>query len=250
MSSRPAASPGGQARGLAAAREVPAGGEAAITLGLLSAVEDNSAVTQRSVASQLGIALGLANAYLKRCVRKGWIKVNQAPPNRYAYYLTPQGFAEKSRLTAEYLSHSFRFFRGARSQCDALLAQCARRGWNRIVLAGASELSEIASLCALQHPGLTVIAILDRMAEGPQAGRPVVRRLAEAGAVDAVIVTAVRDAPAVRDAAMQELSAILEPELAEERVLIPPLLRLAASATGTGVPAPGPAAPPGAASWE
>jgi chemotaxis protein MotB len=127
-------------------RTLPTGAEAAITLGLLSAVEDNSAVTLRSVACQIGIALGLANAYLKRCVRKGWIKVNQAPSNRYAYYLTPQGFAEKSRLTAEYLSYSLQFFRRARGQCDALLAQCARRGWSRIVLAGASELAEIASL--------------------------------------------------------------------------------------------------------
>src|SRR6187549_1606185 len=81
--------------------------EAEITLGLLTAIEENSAVTQRSVASDLGIALGLANSYLKRCVRKGLVKVAQVPSRRYAYFLTPQGFAEKSRLTAEYLSHSF-----------------------------------------------------------------------------------------------------------------------------------------------
>ena len=91
------------------------GEEAKITLGLLSAVEANSALTQRSVASDLGIALGLANAYLKRCVRKGLVKVKQVPANRYSYYLTPKGFAEKSRLTAEYLSISFNFFRSARS---------------------------------------------------------------------------------------------------------------------------------------
>ena len=49
--------------------------ETKITLGLLNAVEANSALTQRTMASELGIALGLANAYLKRCVRKGLIKV-------------------------------------------------------------------------------------------------------------------------------------------------------------------------------
>ena len=53
--------------------------EAEITLGLLNAVEENSAHTQRSMASELGIALGLANAYLKRCARKGLIKVQQIP---------------------------------------------------------------------------------------------------------------------------------------------------------------------------
>ena len=60
-------------------------GDAEITLGLLNAVEENSTVTQRSMANDLGIALGLANAYLKRCVRKGLIKISQVPPNRYAY---------------------------------------------------------------------------------------------------------------------------------------------------------------------
>ena len=68
-------------------------------------VEENSQITQRSLASELGIALGLTNAYLKRCVRKGWVKINQAPANRYAYYLTPRGFAEKSRLTAPVSDH-------------------------------------------------------------------------------------------------------------------------------------------------
>ena len=105
--------------------------ESEITLGLLNAVHDNSAVTQRSVASELGIALGLANAYLKRCVKKGLIKVSQVPANRYAYYLTPKGFAEKSRLTAEYLSSSFGFFRAARQQCTEALSECSRRGWQR-----------------------------------------------------------------------------------------------------------------------
>jgi len=28
------------------------------------------------------------------------MKIKQAPANRYVYYLTPKGFAEKSRLTA------------------------------------------------------------------------------------------------------------------------------------------------------
>ena len=80
-----------------------------IMLGLLDAVEQDRAQSQRLLASELGIALGLVNAYLKRCVKKGLVKVRSAPARRYAYYLTPQGFAEKSRLTVEYLSYSFAF---------------------------------------------------------------------------------------------------------------------------------------------
>jgi len=46
-----------------------------ITLGVLSAIEEDERATQRAISQELGIALGLANAYLKRCVKKGFVKV-------------------------------------------------------------------------------------------------------------------------------------------------------------------------------
>src|SRR3954447_13244596 len=88
-----------------------------IVLDLLNSVEQDGDRSQRHIAAELGIALGLVNAYLKRCVRKGLVKVRDAPARRYAYYLTPHGFAEKSRLTVEYLSESFSFFRLAKADC-------------------------------------------------------------------------------------------------------------------------------------
>ena len=103
--------------------------ENTITLGVLSAIEEDDRATQRAISRDLGIALGLTNAYLKRCVKKGFIKVRHIPANRYAYYLTPQGFAEKSRLTAEYLSISFNFFRSSREQCADLFKVCDKNRW-------------------------------------------------------------------------------------------------------------------------
>src|SRR5450631_1552020 len=94
-----------------------------IMLGLLQSVERDGGQSQRRLAAELGIALGLVNAYLKRCIKKGLVKVGEAPARRYAYYLTPQGFAEKSRLTVDYLSSSFSFFRRARSDCSELMAE-------------------------------------------------------------------------------------------------------------------------------
>ena len=100
--------------------------EEKITLDLLEMVEENSAITQRSLAAELNVALGLTNSYVKRCAKKGLIKVKQVPSNRYAYYLTPSGFAEKSRLTAEYLKQSFNFFRMAKGQSHNLLQHLLR----------------------------------------------------------------------------------------------------------------------------
>jgi DNA-binding MarR family transcriptional regulator len=169
-------------------------GDPQIVLGVLTSIERDSAITQRKLAGDLGIALGLANGYLRRCVRKGLIKVSQVPLNRYAYYLTPQGFAEKSRLTAEYLSVSFNFFRRARGDCVALLQQCGERGWRRVALYGAGELAEIAVLSA-GEAGIEVVCVIERDETRRCAGLPVVAdltaaRLAagEAG-LDGVILT-------------------------------------------------------------
>lgn len=199
-----------------------ADGEAEITLGLLQAVDEDSAVTQRSVAGQLGIALGLANAYLKRCVKKGLIKVKQVPPNRYAYYLTPKGFTEKSRLTAEYLSSSFNFFRRARRECGELMERCRTRGWRRIALCGTSDLGEIAVLCARERDVELAgfLAALGPLNDGVRefGGLPVVARLNDLGQVDAVLVTDLKTPQATFDH--------LRTSLPDERILTPRLLRV------------------------
>src|SRR5258707_7092430 len=170
-------------------------GDPEIVLGLWSSIERDSAITQRKLAGDLGIALGLANAYLRRCVRKGLVKMSQVPLNRYAYYLTPQGFAEKSRLTAEYLAVSFNFFRRARGDCAVLLHQCAARGWRRVALYGAGDLAEIAVLSAAET-GIEVACVIDAQEAGRRcAGALVVADLTAAqlaagpSGLDGIILT-------------------------------------------------------------
>src|SRR5271166_1017145 len=163
---------------------------ARIMLGLLESVERGSATSQRGLADELGIALGLVNAYLKRCIKKGLVKVSEAPARRYAYYLTPHGFAEKSRLTVEYLGISFSFFRQARADCAETFAALRSRGFQRVVVAGVSDLAEIARICAIES-GVEIVAIVDAKAASPTfVGVPVVASFAAIGEpYDAVVVT-------------------------------------------------------------
>ena len=193
-----------------------------ITLGVLTAIEEDDRATQRAISEGLGIALGLTNAYLRRCVKKGFVKVRQIPANRYAYYLTPQGFAEKSRLTAEYLSISFNFFRSSREQCAGLFDVCDKNRWTRVALAGCGDLAEIATLCQREGSGVEIIGIINTSEGGnaPQrfAGLPVVDRLTDLAKVHAVIVTDIVNAQKVYD----RLSKAIPPE----RVLTAPLLKV------------------------
>ncbi len=187
-----------------------------ITLGLLNAVHEDSKVTQRNVAQDLGVALGLVNAYLKRSVKKGYIKVRQAPANRYAYYLTPAGFAEKSRLTAAYLSHSFTFFRNARREGSEILGFCEKRNWLRVALAGSSDLAEIIVLCAGEST-VSLVGIVDtNVPDEPFMGLPVTNFLKNLGSVDAVIITDLTDPQAAFN--------VLSEHFPAERILAPNIL--------------------------
>ena len=160
-----------------------------ITLGLLNAVDESSSVTQRAVAKELGIALGLVNTYLKRCVKKGLIKVSQVPANRYAYYLTPKGFSEKARLTGEYLSQGFQLFRLSRSQIVEIMEDCENQGLKKIVLVGATDITEIAILCA-QEFDLGISGILvDNDQEAEFGSIRVVNDILELEDFDAIILT-------------------------------------------------------------
>ena len=113
---------------------------------LLSEVERNAGVTQRSLSSTLGVALGLTNLYLKRLVRKGYIKITTIPRNRIQYLLTPQGLTEKSRLTYLYMQYSLSYYRDMRVQMKEMMSSFAGSHGQRVVIYGTTELAELAYL--------------------------------------------------------------------------------------------------------
>lgn len=204
-------------RGMADASKSKELGNSRVVLGLLQSVERDGRVSQRRLASELDIALGLVNVYLKRCVKKGLVKMTEAPARRYVYYLTPKGFSEKSRLTLQYLTYSFSFFRSARADCTATLQAASTRGWNRIALAGTSDLAEISIICALEC-GIEIVAVVDPAAtEARFVGRPVVPSFESVSkSCDAAMVTDLTNSSETLASAAMHFGA--------ERVLVPALV--------------------------
>jgi DNA-binding MarR family transcriptional regulator len=200
-----------------------------IILGLLESVEWDGAQSQRRLATELGIALGLVNAYLKRCIKKGYVKVSNVPTRRYAYYLTPQGFAEKSRLTVEYISYSFSFFRQAKTDFATLFEAARERGLSRLALAGVSDLAEIAVICAIES-SIKIAAVVDPQSSySSLVGTPVVAFFeAIEGEVDGVVIT---DLTTTAESIKSALG-----RFESDRVLVPSLLRLPNSRRDAATP--------------
>ena len=187
-------------------------------LDFLAALESGEVVTQMTLAGRVEVAVGLINALLKRAIHKGYVKAKAAPCKRYAYYLTPSGFSEKSRLVAEYLEVSLAFFRDARQQYGELCVRARMAGVRQVVLVGGGELAEIALLAAREHE-IEVVGILDRETNRDRLfGVPVLRDCGAMAPGQGVIITASRHP----QAAFEQLRG----RFAESRILVPALLRV------------------------
>lgn len=133
-------------------------------LQILTELSRGEVVTQRNLAKKLGIALGLANLYIKRLARKGYIKVSSLPPKRIRYLVTPTGILEKSRLTYEYMDYSLQLYRHTRTTLRSGFAAVAHQGHRRVVIYGTGEPAELAYL-TMRELGLDVVGVFN--AESP-----------------------------------------------------------------------------------
>jgi DNA-binding MarR family transcriptional regulator len=175
---------------------------------ILTEIEGGRVVSQRRLASRLGIALGLTNLLIRRVVAKGWVKVVHVQPNRVRYLLTPAGIAAKARLTREYLEGTLQFYSVARERVRERLAALshelsANGGGRRIVFFGAGEIAEIAYV-SLQETDLELVGVVDGARQKPFFGVAVHRpeELTAAGvngiAFDRLVVMSVSDGDALR----------------------------------------------------
>jgi DNA-binding MarR family transcriptional regulator len=130
------------------------------TLQILEEIQKNQLPSQRDLAKELKISLGLVNSFLKKLAHKGYLKIKAVPANRIKYILTPHGIAEKARLTLEYTKFSVGFYKQSRLKSSALLQQFEKEGVSRIVLYGANELSEIFYI-SMRESAVKLEAIVD-----------------------------------------------------------------------------------------
>jgi DNA-binding Lrp family transcriptional regulator len=131
-----------------------------ITLRILDEISRESRITQRTLSDRLDIALGLVNAYIKRLTKKGYIKITTIPQNRVKYILTPKGFAEKVRLTYEYMHYSISYFKDIRQRIDSVYKQMIASGAKDIIIWGDGEVAELSYISMRGLP-LNLVGVVD-----------------------------------------------------------------------------------------
>ncbi len=125
---------------------------------LLEQIEDDPNITQASLATHLGVAVGTVNWHLKRMIAKGYVKVKRAERRKLRYIITPEGITFRARLTVDFIEQSFLLYRNIRKHTRELLVEVKRTGIDRVRIETETSLddpkldsqtNDIADVCRL-----------------------------------------------------------------------------------------------------
>jgi len=164
-------------------------------LQLLEEIGQNPKVSQRELSHKYGIALGVTNACIKRMARRGLIKLKGIPPRRIAYYLTPKGFAEKTKLTLSFFSYNIHHYAEIKKQISKKLLEMQNSGVKRVAFYGVSDEMEVAYI-TLQGLDMKLVGIIDDEKNWGKKvfGYTVIHpRVAVNVAPDGILITSVKD---------------------------------------------------------
>lgn len=93
-------------------------------------IEQNPEISQRKLASELGISLGKTNYCIRALVEKGWVKANNFKNSKnrlaYAYLLTPKGLDEKAKVTARFLKRKLAEYESLKQEIEDLKREVQR----------------------------------------------------------------------------------------------------------------------------
>lgn len=74
---------------------------------IIEILDKNKNLSQRDIAKEANLSLGVVNTLIKTCVKKGLIKIERLNSRNIKYLLTPQGINEKAKKTFNYVKRSY-----------------------------------------------------------------------------------------------------------------------------------------------
>ena len=118
---------------------------------LLEQIEHDPDVSQATLATQLGVAIGTVNWHIKRLIAKGSVKVKRAQRRKLRYIITPEGLAFRASLTVNYIETSMSLYRKTRLHVRELLHEVEQAGYHQVHIDGDGDIADICRLTCLEQ---------------------------------------------------------------------------------------------------
>ena len=117
---------------------------------LLSAIAQDSMVTQAGLSARLGIAVGSVNWYIKRLINRGYVKASHLDRTRLKYDLTPEGMTLLTQRALQYMKSSLQIYSNFREKAKVVIIELNRRGISDVYPEGNDEIMDILRLTCIE----------------------------------------------------------------------------------------------------
>jgi DNA-binding MarR family transcriptional regulator len=120
-------------------------------MAILEHIEHDPDVTQASLATQLGVAVGTVNWHLKRLISKGYVKIKRAERKKLRYIITPEGIALRTRLTVDYVEQQFKLYRNMRQRVKEQIENIRLAGYKSVKIEGEGDVADVCRLTCIEQ---------------------------------------------------------------------------------------------------
>ena len=108
-------------------------------------------VTQANLSKRLGIAVGSVNWYIKRLIKRGYVKVSHLDRTRLQYDLTPEGMSVFTERAMLYAKDSLKIYKKFRQMAKSIVSELEAKGISEIYLEGNNdEIMDILRLTCIE----------------------------------------------------------------------------------------------------
>ncbi len=118
---------------------------------LLNEIAQDPMVTQASLSSRLGIAVGSVNWYIKRLIHRGWVKVSHLDRTRLKYDLTREGMGVFTQRAMLYARDSLKVYGEFRKKAKSLVKELKQQGIWQVNIEGNDEIVDILRLTCIEE---------------------------------------------------------------------------------------------------
>jgi len=120
-------------------------------MAILEHIEHDPDVTQATLATQLGVAVGTVNWHLKRLISKGYVKIKRAERKKLRYIITPEGIALRTRLTVDYVEQQFKLYRNMRQRIKEQIEKIRLAGYQSVKIEGEGDVADVCRLTCIEQ---------------------------------------------------------------------------------------------------
>jgi len=112
---------------------------------VLTILDRENSPSQREIAKQTGFSVGLVNTLIKKCAKKGLVKIERLNSRNIKYILTPEGIKEKTQKTIDYIKRSYQAIQQLQNRVTELALKHSNEGKQIYIYKEDDEIFDLVS---------------------------------------------------------------------------------------------------------